>query len=303
MLDTAIFRRLRAAARRFAGANDGNIAILFGIAVIPIISFVGAAVDYTRANSARSSMQAALDSTALMVAKDLTEGTINTSQITAKADAYFKALYTNTGSQVGHDHRELYAELRQRVDHPDQRLRQHGDRVSCGSPASRKWVSTPIPPRPGATSRMRVAMVLDVTGSMDDERQDGGDARRPPRAWSIRSGALAKNTGDIYISIVPFAKDVNVGTSDCQRDLDRLGEWDDSSPEPTTGGTLQPKLRATRHKSFLQERQQDLDSRNHDASWNGCVTDRDARTYDTKNTPPTSCERADDGSWPKNMLR
>ena len=43
MLDTVVFRRLRAAARRFAGANEGNIAILFGIAVIPIISFVGAA--------------------------------------------------------------------------------------------------------------------------------------------------------------------------------------------------------------------------------------------------------------------
>jgi Flp pilus assembly protein TadG len=95
MLDTVVFSRLRAAARRFAGANDGNIAILFGIAVIPIISFVGAAVDYTRAVSARSSMQAALDSTALMLAKDLTEGTINTSQISTKADLYFKALYTN----------------------------------------------------------------------------------------------------------------------------------------------------------------------------------------------------------------
>src|SRR5260221_12035281 len=93
--DTVVSRRLPTAARRFAGANEGNIAILFGIAVIPIITFVGAAVDYTRAVSARSSMQAALDSTALMVAKDLTEGTINTSQISEKADAYFTALSTN----------------------------------------------------------------------------------------------------------------------------------------------------------------------------------------------------------------
>src|SRR5689334_2144423 len=96
MLDTLLFRRFRTAASRFAGAKEGNIAILFGIAVIPIISFVGAAIDYTRANSARSSMQAALDSTALMLAKDLTEGTITTSQIAAKADAYFRALYTNS---------------------------------------------------------------------------------------------------------------------------------------------------------------------------------------------------------------
>ena len=54
MLDTVVLRRIRTAVRRFAGANEGNIAILFCIAVIPIISFVGAAVDYTRANAARS---------------------------------------------------------------------------------------------------------------------------------------------------------------------------------------------------------------------------------------------------------
>src|SRR6185503_17167834 len=93
MLDTAIFCRIRTTVSRFAGANDGNIAILFGIAVIPIITFVGTAVDYTRANSARSSMQAALDSTALMLAKDLTSGVITSSQINSKATAYFGALY------------------------------------------------------------------------------------------------------------------------------------------------------------------------------------------------------------------
>ena len=132
MLDTVVFRRIRAAACRFAGANEGNIAILFGIAVIPIISFVGAAVDYTRANSARSSMQAALDSTALMLAKDLTEGTISTSQINEKADAYFKALYTNNEAKSVNDHRELYAELRQRVDDRGQRLRRHRNRFHAG---------------------------------------------------------------------------------------------------------------------------------------------------------------------------
>ena len=45
MLDTVFFRRLQAAARRFTGADEGNIAILSGVAVIPIITFVGAAVD------------------------------------------------------------------------------------------------------------------------------------------------------------------------------------------------------------------------------------------------------------------
>ena len=63
--------------------------------MLPLIGFVGSAIDYSRANSARASMQAALDSTALMLGKDLTEGTITASQIATKADAYFKALYTN----------------------------------------------------------------------------------------------------------------------------------------------------------------------------------------------------------------
>ena len=60
---------------------------------------MGAAIDYTRANAARSSMQAALDSTALMLSKDLSGGTINTSQINTKASDYFNALYHNTDAQ------------------------------------------------------------------------------------------------------------------------------------------------------------------------------------------------------------
>jgi Flp pilus assembly protein TadG len=88
----SITRHIREAANRFAGADDGNIAVIFGIALLPILTFVGAAIDYSRANSARSSMQAALDSTALMVSRDLSQGLITTSQINAKAQAYFAAL-------------------------------------------------------------------------------------------------------------------------------------------------------------------------------------------------------------------
>jgi Flp pilus assembly protein TadG len=92
MLNKAIFSRVRTAAGRFAGADRGNIAVLFAIVLVPILSFVGAAIDYTRANAARTSMQAALDSTALMLAKDLADGTITSSQINTKAQAYFTAL-------------------------------------------------------------------------------------------------------------------------------------------------------------------------------------------------------------------
>jgi len=67
MLDTTLFSTVRAACYRFAGANRGNVAVIFAIAAVPLISFVGAAIDYTRANAARSSLLAALVSTALML--------------------------------------------------------------------------------------------------------------------------------------------------------------------------------------------------------------------------------------------
>ena len=95
----SITRHIREAAGRFGAADDGNIAVIFAIALLPILTFVGAAIDYSRANNARSSMQAALDSTALMVSKDLSQGLITTSQIATKAQAYFTALYTNSDAK------------------------------------------------------------------------------------------------------------------------------------------------------------------------------------------------------------
>src|SRR5436190_17456825 len=54
---------------RFRKETNGNIAVIFALSAVPLISFVGAAIDYTRASAARSSMQAALDSTALMLSR------------------------------------------------------------------------------------------------------------------------------------------------------------------------------------------------------------------------------------------
>ena len=56
MFATFNIRHICNAARRFVGANDGNIAVIFTIAAIPVIGFVGAAIDYSRTNSARSSV-------------------------------------------------------------------------------------------------------------------------------------------------------------------------------------------------------------------------------------------------------
>jgi Flp pilus assembly protein TadG len=82
-------------ASRFAKSSDGNIAVIFAIAILPVLGFVGAAIDYSRASKVRISMQAALDSTALMLSKDLTQGLITPSEINPKAQAYFAGLFTS----------------------------------------------------------------------------------------------------------------------------------------------------------------------------------------------------------------
>lgn len=279
MLDTVVFRRLRAAARRFAGANDGNIAILFGIAVIPIISFVGAAVDYTRAVAARSSMQAALDSTALMLAKDLTEGTINTSQISAKADEYFRALYTNNEAKS----LAITASYAQNSGNGSTILVNGSGNIETGF---MRVVGFPTMDfKTSSTSawgnvRMRVAMALDVTGSMQN------DGKMPAMQTAAKAlvdqlSALAKNPGDIYISIVPFAKDVNLGTSFKDETWIDWDVWSDQNP---TWGTC--SLANKTNKSDCLSNSSRIWTPDK-TKWTGCVTDR-TQDYDTKNTAPSS---------------
>jgi Flp pilus assembly protein TadG len=278
MLDTVVFRRLRATARRFAGANDGNIAILFGIAVIPIISFVGAAVDYTRAVSARSAMQAALDSTALMLGKDLTEGTINTSQISAKADAYFKALYTNTEAKSV----TITASYTQNSGSGSTILINGSGNIETGF---MRVVGFPkMDFNTSSTSawgnvRMRVAMALDVTGSM------ANDGKMPAMQTAAKAlidqlGALAKNPGDIYISIIPFAKDVNLGTSFANETWIDWDVWSDQNP---TWGTCSQANKTSKSSCLNASKVWTPDK----TKWTGCVTDR-TQDYDTKNTAPSS---------------
>ncbi len=61
---------LRRRAAGFAASADGGIAILFALAAIPLLGAVGAALDYSRAASARSVMALAADSAALAAANE-----------------------------------------------------------------------------------------------------------------------------------------------------------------------------------------------------------------------------------------
>jgi Flp pilus assembly protein TadG len=240
MLGASITSHIRTAAGRFVGANQGNIAVIFAIALVPIISFVGAAIDYSRANSARSSMQAALDSTALMLSKDLASGIITSSQVNAKAQAYFGGLYTNPDANSVAINANYIAN--------------NGNLGSTITVNGSGAVTTDFMKVAGFPSlsfstssttawgnvKMRVAMALDNTGSM---AQDGkiGALRTASTNLITQLSALAKNPGDVYISIVPFAKVVNVGASNYAA---TWIDWTDWQNPPTQQPALatQPTL-------------------------------------------------------------
>src|SRR5436305_6887971 len=162
----ALFDRLCRTAREFRTANCANVTVTFALATVPIIGFVGAAVDYSHANAVKAALQAAADSTALMMSK--TAATLTNTQIQSQATAYFTALFTRpeaTGLQVTATYSTtngsqilIYATANVKTDFMNL--------IGLGIPTMQVAADSQVK---WGNTRMRVALVLDNTGSMDDD--------------------------------------------------------------------------------------------------------------------------------------
>jgi Flp pilus assembly protein TadG len=67
MAANRLINRLQAWFNLWRRDRAANVAITFGLLLVPVVGAVGAAIDYSRANSARTAMQNALDSAALSI--------------------------------------------------------------------------------------------------------------------------------------------------------------------------------------------------------------------------------------------
>src|SRR5665647_1767960 len=193
------------AVRNFSAARGGNVAITFAIASLPIVGSVGFAVDYSHANSVKTALQAALDSTALMLSKEASTDT--SAQLQTNALKYFNALFTRPeaqsvsisatytvtgGSQVV---------VNGTAQVPTKFLGVVGyQNITVGGSSTAKWGS----------SRLRVALVLDNTGSMADAGKITA-LKTATKSLLTQLQNAAGTNGDVYVSIIPFSKDVNVG--------------------------------------------------------------------------------------------
>jgi Flp pilus assembly protein TadG len=82
---------------RFLRNREGGAAPLLALGIIPLVAALGAAVDYSRAGSVRTAMQAAGDATALMLAKNAS--TLTAKELQQNATSYFQANFNRPDTQ------------------------------------------------------------------------------------------------------------------------------------------------------------------------------------------------------------
>jgi Flp pilus assembly protein TadG len=271
---TSLFDRFRTLVRELRTANGANVTITFAIATIPMIGLVGAAVDYSHANSVKAAMQAAVDSTALMLSKQASS--LTQTDIQSKADAYFKALFTRTeatGVTVTATYSTTGGSKIVVAANANVKAQFMGlmgvTQMAVGVESMVKWGNT----------KLRLALALDTTGSMaSDGKIDA--LKTATKSLLTQLKAAASQDGDVYVAIIPFSKDVNYGKSSYKETWIRWDLWEE------TNGDCSKKDWWVNSKSdcLSQNGNPQWTPDNHN-TWNGCITDRD-QDYDTKNTAP-----------------
>lgn len=282
MIARRILKQLVHTISSFSRSDRGNIAVIFAITMVPMIGAIGAAVDYTRAVNARTAMQTALDSAALMISKDAS--TLTASQITTKAQGYFNALYNhpeatnvvvtatytpasngNPAQVVMTGSAKMATNFMKVAGYPN---------LDLGASSTTKWGST----------KMRVALALDNTGSMADAGKITA-LKSAAKTLIDQLMATASSNGDVLISIVPFANVVNIGTGYKNQ------VWMDYSSWSTSGSIEEYYTCSTYYQAPTWQNGYNGKMKcgvlyNNISQWNGCVMDR-TQPYDVQSDPPS----------------
>jgi Flp pilus assembly protein TadG len=260
--------------RRFLRDRSGGVAPLLALAMIPIIGAVTAAIDYSRANVARTAMQSALDSTALMLAKEAQ--TLSVTDITTKASDYFKAVFSSTQAQnvaltstmTNPQPGSYVLNITASASVPTNFTKIFGQNdINISATAEAVW----------GIKKLNLALALDNTGSMADA---GKMAALKTAAHNLLSTlqTAAQSAGDIKVSIVPFATDVNVGTDRVDANWIDWSEWEAANGSCSSSWYRSQSSCTSRGYTWTPDAH---------STWNGCVYDRD-QNNDVNNTATVS---------------
>ena len=282
----------------------GAVAPLVGVCVIMLVGAVGVAVDLGRGQVAQSKLQAALDSAGLaagaIVGQNLTE-----EKLKPEAEKYLNANFggstidasiSDFDLQLSDDNSVVTLEAEATLPTTFMRIFGKGSmRVAARSEITRE------------TTGLEVALVLDLTGSMN-EPASAGETKSKMEALRGAADDLINilfgshdTVDDLWVGIVPFASSVNIGTSHTgwMSDLTNyttknlcIGSTSGTPKCPSSPAPLSSAKVSTRTNPVtLVDRYMASDTsgwyfNNH--SWRGCVLERWTNNRDvTDDTPST----------------
>jgi Flp pilus assembly protein TadG len=230
-------RRLYSKLNNFRFDRKGNFALLFGLAIIPVFAGMGLAVDYSLANASRSAVQAALDNTALSLSRQMplsqanlnSKGwTIFSSNLGASPLTFTQADFVITSPTTTSLSLQLNSTYTLKIAGV---LTKFGlaPTMPVGAHSEVSW----------GNSRLRVALVLDNTGSMSSAGKIDALKTATTGLLTTLKNAVV-NAGDVYVSIVPFARTVNLNPSNFNATYIDWTDWEAPTAFAAPGSSVGP---------------------------------------------------------------
>lgn len=275
---------LASRARDFLRSKRGNVAMMFGLAMVPLTIAAGTGLDYSRAMLVRQQMNEALDAAALAIGA--TPG-LSQSSAQTLANSYFSANYQVDKTSFGTPSTPTVTynsngsvSISVTDNMPTVLMRLAGfNSLPITANSTVVWGQT----------KLWVSLVLDNTGSMcePDSNPCPGDTNPNIKINALKTAShqlltilqnAAANNGDVQVAIVPFVKDVNVGTANSGASWVDFTSWNAANGSNQCSGYTWNGNGWTRQCTWVPASH---------STWNGCVTDRN-QNYDVQDTTPTS---------------
>jgi Flp pilus assembly protein TadG len=241
--------------QRFSRDQRGNVAMMFGLATIPMMAAAGTALDYSRASTSQSRIHAAIDSAALAAGK---EPFVSIAVTQAKVQAFFTANIYDIN----------FASPPTVTVKPSPNDKVIVEATGCVKMAFAGFTSLIDPcvrarseVTRGGSVKMEIALAMDNSGSMTDGKID--EAKTAAKDFVKTLLDAAKVPDQVKISLVPFTNTVNTGLSRTSPGLDTSGaspiHWENLTPTNTKPASI-----ASRFTLFDQL----------NVPWGGCMETR-----------------------------
>jgi Flp pilus assembly protein TadG len=284
-------------------SDDGSVAPLVGLTFLALVCAAGVAIDLGRGQVAQSKLQASLDAAGLAAGATVSQNPTE-EELRPEAEKYLYANFAGktvdaviTDFDIDLSEDEHIVTLTATGQLPTTLMQVFGKKTMD------------IGARTEITREMKgleIALVLDVTGSMTEEVSPTDPTQKivvlKEAATDLMDTLFGSNAtvDDLWIGIVPFSQNINVGTSH----TDWLGDYavrsaQDNCVGPTSGSPkcpASPPPESTANVSTRTNPVTLVDDWMFNSNsgwyfkphgWGGCVFERWATGDDVTDTPPS----------------